>query len=129
MKTLVAAFVLLLVTLSAAFGAGIDGKWKSERTMERNGQSMTIIIVFDLKADGSKLTGKLKITSPRGDREADVADGKLDGNKFSFSTVTEGPNGSMTTKYEGTVEGDTLKGTSVRDGGQGEPRPFEAKKQ
>ena len=124
MKTLVAAFVLLLVSLSAAFGADIDGKWKSERKMERDGNTMTIIIVFDLKAEGSKLTGKLKITSPRGDREADVADGKLDGNKFSFSTVTEGPNGSMTTKYEG-----TLKGTSVRVGGQGEPRPFEAKKQ
>src|SRR5450755_3493233 len=75
MKTLVAAFVLLLVTLTAAFGADIDGKWKSERKMDRNGESMTIIIVFDLKADGSKLTGKLKITSPRGDREADVADG------------------------------------------------------
>ncbi len=129
MKTLVAAFVLLLVSLSAAFGADIDGKWKSERKMERDGNTMTIIIVFDLKAEGSKLTGKLKITSPRGDREADVADGKLDGNKFSFSTVTEGPNGSMTTKYEGTVDGETLKGTSVRVGGQGEPRPFEAKKQ
>ena len=129
MKTLVATFVLLLVTLTAAFGADIDGKWKSERKIDRNGESMTIIIVFDLKADGSKLTGKLTITSPRGDRQADVADGKLDGNKFSFTTVTEGPNGSMTTKYAGTVEGDTLKGTTVREGGQGEPRPFEAKKQ
>jgi hypothetical protein len=128
MKTLVATFVLLLVTLSAAFAADIDGKWKSERKMDRNGESVTITIVFDLKADGSKLTGKLKITSPRGDREADVADGKLDGNKFSFSTVTEGPNGSMTTKYEGTVEGDTLKGTSAREGGN-RSMPFEAKKQ
>jgi hypothetical protein len=128
MKTLAAAFVLLLVTFSAAFAADIDGKWKSERTMDRNGQSMTITIVFDLKADGSKLTGKLKITTPRGDREADVADGKIDGNKFSFSTVTEGPNGNMTTKYEGTVEGDTLKGTSAREGGN-RSMPFEAKKQ
>lgn len=128
MKTLVAAFVLLLVSLSAAFGADIDGKWKSERKMDRNGESVTITIVFDLKADGSKLSGKLKITSPRGDREADVADGKIDGNKFSFSTVTEGPNGSMTTKYEGTVEGDTLKGTSAREGGN-RTMPFEAKKQ
>ncbi len=128
MKTLLAAFVLLLVSLSTAFGADIDGKWKSERTMERNGQSMTITIVFDLKADGSKLTGKLKITTPRGDREADVADGKIDGNKFSFSTVTEGQNGNMTTKYEGTVEGDTLKGTSAREGGN-RSMPFEAKKQ
>ena len=44
---------------------------------------------------------------------------------LSFDT----PNGTMTTKYEGTVEGDTLKGTTLREGGPGEPRPFEAKKQ
>jgi hypothetical protein len=35
----------------------------------------------------------------------------------------------MTTKYEGTVDGAVLKGTSVREGGQAAPRPFEAKKQ
>jgi hypothetical protein len=128
MKTLVATFVLLLVTLTVAFGADIDGKWKSERKIDRNGETMTITLVFDLKADGSKLTGKVMISSPRGDRQADVSDGKIDGNKFSFSTVTEGPNGSMTTKYEGTVEGDTLKGTSAREGGN-RTMPFEAKKQ
>ena len=128
MKTLVAAFVLLLITMSAAFAADIDGKWKSERTMERNGQSMTITLVFDLKADGSKLTGKVVVTTPRGDREAEVTDGKIDGNKFSFSTTSEGRNGTMTTKYEGTVEGDTLKGTSAREGSE-RTMPFEAKKQ
>ena len=128
MKTLVATFVLLLVTLSAAFAADIDGKWKSERKVERNGETMTITLVFDLKADGSKLTGKVTMTGPWGEREADVADGKLEGAKFSFSTTTEGPNGTMTTKYEGTLEGDTLKGTSAREGGN-RTMPFEAKKQ
>lgn len=128
MKTLTATFVLLLVTLSAAFAADVDGKWKSERTMERNGQSMTITMVFDLKADGSTLTGNVVVTTPRGDRESKVSDGKIEGNKFSFTTVSEGPNGTMTTKYEGTVEGDTLKGTSAREGGN-RTMPFEAKKQ
>jgi len=108
--------------------ADIDGKWKSERTFDRGGQSMTITTVFDLKADGAKLTGKVTTTSPRGERTADVTDGKIDGAKFSFSIVNEGPNGSMTIKYEGTVEGDTLKGTSQREGGN-RTMPFEAKKQ
>lgn len=128
MKTLAASFVLLLIASVAGFGADVDGKWKSERTFDRNGQSMTITIVFDLKADGSKLTGKVTSTSPRGERTADISDGKIDGAKFSFSVVSEGPNGSMTTKYEGTVEGDTLKGTSAREGGN-RSMPFEAKKQ
>ena len=89
---------------------------------------ITITTVFNLKADGAKLTGNVTMTGPWGDREAKVSDGKLDGNKFSFSTTAEGPNGTMTTKYEGTVEGDVLKGTSAREGGQ-RTFPFEAKKQ
>lgn len=127
MKTLTATFVLLLAASMAVFGADIDGKWKFERTMDRGGQSVTITMVFDLKADGSKLTGTVTSTSPRGERTSDVKDGKIDGNKFSFSTTFDTPNGAMTTKYEGSVDGAVLKGTSVREGG-GEPRPFEAKK-
>ena len=129
MKTLAATFVFLLVASAAVFGADIDGKWKSERTMDRNGQSVTITMVFDLKADGSKLAGSVLSTSPRGERTAEIKDGKIDGNKFSFSTSFDTPNGAMTTKYEGSVDGAVLKGTSVREGGQAESRPFEAKKQ
>ena len=128
MKTLAATFVLLLIASAAVFGADIDGKWKFERTMDRGGQSMTITMVFDLKADGSKLTGSVTSTSPRGERTSEIKDGKLDGNKFSFTTSFDTPNGAMITKYEGSVDGAVLKGTSVREGGQGEPRPFEAKK-
>ncbi len=128
MKTLAATFVLSLIASTAVFGADIDGKWKFERTMDRGGQSMTITMVFDLKADGSKLTGSVTSTSPRGERTSEIKDGKLDGNKFSFTTSFDTPNGAMVTKYEGSVDGAVLKGTSVREGGQGEPRPFEAKK-
>ena len=126
MKLLTAISCLLLLAGVAA-AASIDGKWVAERKVERDGNSFTIIQTFDLKADGSKLGGTL--TMAFGEREpmkADIKDGKIDGNKFSFKTSLSTPNGEFTMNYAGTVEGDTLKGTSEREGG--EPRPFEAKR-
>ncbi len=128
MRTLTAVVVALFLLAGLAAAASIDGKWVSERKMERNGETFTIKQTFDLKSEGNKLTGN--VTMQFGDREprtAEVKDGKIDGDKFSFSTTMSGPNGDMKTVYSGTVSGDTLKGTAERDGGQA--RPFEAKKQ
>jgi hypothetical protein len=119
--------VCLCLLASLVFAASIDGKWVSERKMERDGNTFTIVQTFDLKSEGDKLTGE--ITMQFGDMEPrtmKVDDGKIDGNKFSFSTTFETPNGEMKVMYEGTVEGDTLKGTSTREGGPS--RPFEAKR-
>lgn len=123
MKTLLSIVVCFLLVAGIAFAAGIDGKWLAERKMGDN----TIKMTFDLKADGAKLTGSLSLDRPQGAVKADITDGKIDGNKFSFKVTMEGRNGMATTAYEGTMEGDALKGTSVREGG--DPRPFEAKRQ
>lgn len=117
-----------LALSAAALLAGVDGKYTSERKMERDGQSFTIHQTFDLKADGNKLTGK--ITMQFGEMDPinmDITDGKVDGNKVSFSTTMETPNGSMKMSYKGSVEGDTFKGESMREGGD-QSRPFEAKR-
>ena len=128
MKTFLTLCSCLMLLAGAALAASIDGKWTSERKMERDGQSFTITQKMDLKADGSKLTGK--IATSFGDQEsppAEIKDGKMDGNKFSFTTTMSTPNGDFKMTYSGTVEGDTLKGTAEREGGQS--RPFEAKRQ
>lgn len=127
MRVLVTVTICLLLLAGVALAGAIDGKWVAERKMERDGQSMTIVQTFDLKSEGNAFTGKL--TMQFGDMEprtVDIKDGKLDGNKFSFSTVMSTPNGDFKTVYNGAIEGDTLKGTAEREGGQ--PRPFEAKK-
>lgn len=127
MKIIATILVGLFLLAGLAAAASIDGKWVSERKMERDGQSFTITQTFDLKAEGNKVTGK--ITMAFGDMEPrtiDIKDGKIDGNKFTLVTEMSTPNGDFKMTYEGTVEGDTLKGTSTREGG--EPRPFEAKK-
>jgi hypothetical protein len=128
MKKLIILSLTLCLLGGIALAAAIDGKWVSERKMERDGQSFTIKQTFDLKSDGAKLTGT--ITMSWGDmepRSMPINEGKIDGAKFSFSTTMSTPNGEFKTVYNGTVEGDMLKGTAAREGGQ--ERPFEAKRQ
>jgi hypothetical protein len=125
MRVVIAVSVCFLLLAGAALAAAIDGSWISVRKMERDGQAFTITQTFDLKADGGKLTGT--ITMAFGDMEpmkADIKDGKIDGAKFTFSTTMSTPNGDFKMVFAGTVEGDTLKGTAEREGGQA--RPFEA---
>ncbi|MCL4402942.1 MAG: hypothetical protein M1436_09820 [Acidobacteria bacterium] len=127
MKLLAGAVVISLLLASFALAASIDGKWVSERKIERDGETFTIVQTFDLKSDGAKLTGNVSVVF--GDRDpfqAEVQDGKIDGNKFNFVTVMSTPNGEFRVSYSGTVEGDILKGSAEREGG--DPRPFEAKR-
>jgi hypothetical protein len=123
--------VCCLLLAGTALAAGIDGKWYAERKMERDGQSFVVKTTLDLKSSGNKLTGT--VTTSFGEKElppAEVKDGKLDGNKFSFTTIARFGDNEFKTKYEGTVDGDTIKGTAMREGGQGggQPRPFEARR-
>ncbi len=126
MKGFTTVLTCLLLVAGLALAASIDGKWVSERKVDRNGEQFTITQTFDLKSEGSKVTGT--ITTAFGDRErkGEIQSGKIDGDKFSFVTVMTTQNGEMKMEYQGTVEGDTLKGTASREGGEG--RPFEAKR-
>jgi hypothetical protein len=127
MRAFTSAFLCVLLLAGLAFAAAIDGKWVSQRKMERDGQAFTITQTFDLKAEGGKLTGNVvMVFGDMEPRTIELKDGKIDGNKFSFSTTMSTPNGEFKSVYEGTVDGDTLKGTAAREGGQS--RPFEAKR-
>ncbi|HEY3442300.1 MAG TPA: hypothetical protein VGK29_16180 [Paludibaculum sp.] len=128
MKTLLTVLVIACLVAGVALAAGIDGKWYSERKMERDGNTMVIKTTFELKADGAKLTGKMVMAMGDMDpRDVEIKDGKIEGNKFSFTTTMSTPNGEFKTVYSGTLDGDTIKGTAAREGGQ--ERPFEAKRQ
>jgi hypothetical protein len=128
MKVLTIIFVCFFLLGGIALAASIDGKWVSVRKMERDGQAFTITQTFDLKAEGSRLTGSVSMAfGDQEPRKVELKEGKIDGDKFSFTTVMSTPNGEFKMVYEGTVEGGALKGTSTREGGQS--RPFEAKRQ
>jgi hypothetical protein len=107
------AILFLLLGTAAAFAADVSGKWVAQ-VPGRGGQTREI--TFNLKADGSSLTGT--VTTMRGD--APISDGKIDGDNISFSQVMEFNGNSMKINYKGKISGDEIKFTREREGGRGE---------
>ena len=134
MKTLRIAFALMIVLAALGFAADITGMWVAENKMTTpNGDERTITITFDLKADGAKLTGTVLTVGGMGKREptpVEIQDGKIDGNKVSFMTVVQSQRGERKTRYEATIDGDQMTGTSAVEGApEGRTMKFTAKKQ
>jgi len=109
--------MLALTFVCAA--ADVTGKWVAQ-VPGREGQTRET--VFDLKADGEKLTGTM---SGRGE-PAPIADGKVSGETISFTVTREFGGNTMKWTFTGKVAGDEMK--MKREGGQGEPREFAAKR-
>jgi hypothetical protein len=90
-------------------------------------------MTLKLKAEGEKLTGKL-ISPARQNQsqpnETEIKDGKIKGDEVSFTVVREFNGNTMTTKYNGKVSADSIKGKVEfgRDGNTQE-RDWEAKRQ
>jgi hypothetical protein len=111
-KVLNTGFLLGLLTL-AAFAADVNGKWTAQ-VPGRGGQTREATFTF--KADGGVLTGS--VSSPRG--EAEISDGKVDGDQISFTQTMNFQGNEMKFIYKGVVSGDEIKFTRTREGGQGE---------
>jgi len=123
MKKLAILTMILCAVSFAAAAAGVDGKWISESKRGDN----TIQQTLTLKSDGGSLTGTVETSFNGNSRSTDIKNGKVDGNKFSFSMVQRGKQGEVTVTWEGTVNGDEMNGTQKREGGD-QSRPFTAKR-
>jgi hypothetical protein len=97
-------------------------------TMQRNGNERTMTL--KLKVDGSKVTGTLSTPGRDGQsRDAEIADGKINGDEISFTVTREFNGNKMTSKYTGKVSGDSIKGkTETERDGQTQSRDWEAKR-
>ena len=95
----VATLALLATTL---FAADITGKWTAE-VEGRDGQKRTTM--FNLKADGDKLTGTV---SGPGGRDFNIEDGKISGDDVSFAVTMEMNGNSRKVLYKGKASGDQL---------------------
>lgn len=115
MKIVASLILSGLIAASAwAVPPGIDGRWKAEvkaKAEKERSRELTL----DLKAEGDKLTGSVTRSSKRA-RAAEIENGKIDGNKFSFTTVFKGKKGERKVVWEGTLEGDQISGTQRADG-------------
>jgi hypothetical protein len=117
-KLLFVVAILCALTL-AVMAADVSGKWTWEQQGRNGNQTQTLI----LKADGSKLTGSLD-----GGRGAtDISDGAVNGNTVTFSVSRNMGGNAVTTKYTGTLDGDSLKLEWMQPGrGGAEPTKREA---
>ncbi|MBN2419244.1 MAG: hypothetical protein JXL81_07655 [Deltaproteobacteria bacterium] len=93
--------VLFMLVAGFAYAADIDGKWNGEVAGMGGGEPMKISYTF--KADGNTLTGN---TKGMDGNDLAIKDGKIDGNKFSYS-LDFGMGQPM--KFNGEVKGDTIE--------------------
>jgi hypothetical protein len=99
----------LLALAFVAMAADATGKWTSEQAGRNGGPPR--VTTFDLKVDGTKLTGSQSAAGRGGDPvSTPISNGKVDGDKISFEVTRETPNGTFTSKYEFTVKGDEMTG-------------------
>lgn len=113
--------VFLLLAAVAAFAADVSGKWVAQ-VPGRNGQAREV--TFNLKADGSSLTGT--VSGRGGDNP--ISDGKIDGDNISFTQTLEFNGNSVKLIYKGKMSGDEIKFTRQREGGEGQGAEFTAKR-
>jgi hypothetical protein len=105
-RTALRILLLAALCLIPALAADrIDGKW----TATYDTQAGSITTTWDLKSDGTKLTGKA--TSSFGDR--DVTEGKVEGSQVSWVEVINTGDVSVRVVCKGTLSGDELKLTRI----------------
>ena len=108
MKTrfkLITSFALAVALFGAVRAAGIDGKWAAEFDSQVGQQKY----VFELKADGEKLTGKATGERQGQKSEAEIKNGKIVKDEVSFTEALKIQDQEMVVEYKGKMVGDELK--------------------
>src|ERR1700733_3858565 len=100
-RRLFALGILPLTFLAIAYAAGATGKWTATFNTQVGEQKYT----WDLKADGSKLTGKY--TSANGSGE--ITDGKIEGDDLSWVEMLKYQDMDLRIVYKAKLSGDELK--------------------
>ena len=105
-RIFLACAVLMTVLAGAALAADITGNW--------TGSTDQFTVTFAFKQDGEKLTGN--VTGPQGE-PLPISDGKVQGDKVSFTVKVDMGGNSMTIAHEGTIKGDEITLTTKVEGG------------
>jgi opacity protein-like surface antigen len=118
-RIFLACAVLMTVLAGAALAADITGNW--------TGSTDQFTVTFAFKQDGEKLTGT--VTGPQGD-PIPISDGKVQGDKVSFTVKVDMGGNSMKITHEGTIKGDEITlSTKVEGGGDFGGGPMTLKRQ
>ena len=97
--------ILLLLTLVAlplsVLAADVTGTWKSQFDSQIGLQKYT----YTLKQDGTNLTGKANSEIDDQKREAELKEGKVDGDSISFVEMLNFQDNEIRITYKGTIAG------------------------
>ena len=104
MKNLI-PFVAWAAFPCLGFAADLTGTWKSEFDSQIGRQKYT----YTLKQDGDKLTGKANSEVNEQKREAQLSEGKVEGNKVSFVEMLDFNGNDIRITYKGTIVSNEMK--------------------
>ena len=107
MKTRLAFALFSSFPLAASIrAADIDGTWRADFDRQIGQQKY----VFELKADGEKLTGKALADRPQlGKTETDLKNGRIVKDEISFTETLKFQDQEIVIEYKGKIVGDELK--------------------
>jgi hypothetical protein len=103
--------VLIFAGLVCAYGADITGKWSAQFDSQVGVQKYT----FDFKVEGTKLTGtatsiiKGQDGSTVNEAKTQIQEGKIEGDKITFSENLPYTGMDLKIVYTGTVSGNEIK--------------------
>jgi hypothetical protein len=90
-----------------ALAADITGMWKADFDTQRGLQKYT----FTLKQDGRSVTGKVSVDTNGQQREADLKEGKIEGDTVSFVEPLSIQGNELRINFTGKISADTIKFT------------------
>jgi enterochelin esterase-like enzyme len=127
MKTPITLLALVAFSLSA-LAADVTGTWKAEFDTQLGLQKYT----FALKQDGTSVTGKANVERDGEKREAELKEGKVEGDTVTFVEPLKFQDNELRITYTGKISGDEIKftrrvgdfgsseATAKREGGKAE---------
>ncbi|HUR59830.1 MAG TPA: hypothetical protein VM029_19070 [Opitutaceae bacterium] len=102
---IVFAFAVACTLLAVARAAEIDGTWRAEFDSQIGQQKY----VFELKADGEKLTGKASAERQGQKSETEIKNGKITKDDVYFAETLKFQDQEILIEYKGKIVGDELK--------------------
>src|SRR5688572_4512184 len=106
MKIHIPLLTFAIASLSA-FAADVSGTWKADFETQRGLQKYT----FTLKQDGTSVTGKASADMNGEKREAELKEGKVEGDTVTFVEPLNAQGNDLRIVYTGKIAADGIKFT------------------
>jgi hypothetical protein len=102
------AFVLVALLAMTAPAADVNGKWVADVFNRLGGSQETS---FNLKMDGTRVTGTVAIGGAGGFRTAprEIVEGNVNGSEITFAVIDKVRDLELKTVYKGKVDGNEIR--------------------